>query len=314
MKPPISFGIRTAIIIAISVGLALAFNATRPDRLPLVHDPEIAAQAAAQRGEISLADAIRLFESGEAVFVDAREADEYALGHIDGALSLDPLAFEQEFPLLQEQLEGAKTIVTYCDGEFCELGRELAEQLKGMGLQDVRVFKNGWTLWRDQGLPTATGNPTPEQAPTTPMSEEKTPPTEQANGTTTTVSPLTPELPEAVPSDQPLEATIPDQAPQDAPAESVPLNQLPEAAPSEQPFEATMPAQVPEDAEPATLEQLPKAAPLDQLQENVPQDLPSLNPAPLEPAPLEPAPPEITPEEPATQSPPLDSTTQGEKS
>lgn len=282
MKPPISFGIRTAIIIAISVGLALAFNATRPDRLPLVHDPEIAAQAAAQRGEISLADAIRLFESGEAVFVDAREADEYALGHIDGALSLDPLAFEQEFPLLQEQLEGAKTIVTYCDGEFCELGRELAEQLKGMGLQDVRVFKNGWTLWRDQGLPTATGNPASEQAPATPMSEEKTPPTEQANGTTTTEPPLTPELPEPVTAEQPLEPV--------------------------------MPAQVPEDAEPATLEQLPKAAPLDQLQESVPQDLPSLNPAPLEPAPLEPAPPVITPEEPATQSPPLDSTTQGEKS
>ncbi|PKN41686.1 MAG: hypothetical protein CVU60_09870 [Deltaproteobacteria bacterium HGW-Deltaproteobacteria-18] len=268
MKPSISFGIRTAIILAISIGLALAFNATRPDRLPLVHDPEIAAQAAAQRGEISLADAILLFESGEAVFADARDAGEYALGHIDGALSLDPLMFEQDFPSLQEQLEGATTIVTYCDGEFCELSRELAEQLKGMGLQNVRVLKNGWTLWRDQGLPTATGSPAPEQAPTTPMSEEKTPPIEQSNGTTTTEPPLTPELPEPATSEQPLEPAMPDQAP--------------------------------EDAEPA---------PLDQLQERVPQDLPSLTPAPPEPAPAE-----TTPEEPTNQSPPLDSTTQGEKS
>jgi len=251
MKPPISFGIKTAIILAISIGLALAFNATRPDKLPLVHDPEIAARAAAQRGEVSLADAILLFESGEAVFVDAREAGEYALGHIDGALSLDPLVFEQGFPLLQEQLEGAKTIVTYCDGEFCELGRELAEQLKGMGLQDVRVFKNGWTLWRDQGLPIAAGNPAPEQAPTTPMSEEKTPPTEQANGTTTTEPPLTPEVPEPAPSEQSIEPTMPDQAS--------------------------------ENATPA------EPAPLDQLQETVPQDLPSLNPAPLETTPEEPA-------------------------
>lgn len=280
MKPPISFGIKTTIIIAISIGLALAFNATRPDRLPLVHDPEIAAQAAAQRGEISLADAIRLFESGGAVFVDAREAGEYALGHIDGALSLEPLVFGQGFPLLREQMEGATTIVTYCDGEFCELGRELAEQLKGAGLQDVRVFKNGWTLWRDQGLPTATGTPEPGLEPTTPMSEEKTPPVEHSNGTTTTEPQLPPEVPEPAPSEQALEPTMPDQTSENA-----------------------------TPAEPAPLDQLPETAPQDQLQEKLPQDLPSLNPAPLKPAPLE-----IAPEEPAIQSPPLDPTTQGEKS
>ncbi len=158
MKPPISFGLKTAIIIGVSIGLALAFNATRPDRLPLVRDPESAAQAAIQRGEISLAEAALLFRSGQAVFVDAREAGEYALGHIDGAISLDPLFFGQEYPAVQELLKEAATIVTYCDGELCELSHELAEQLKGVGLRDVRVLRNGWTLWREQGLPTATGD------------------------------------------------------------------------------------------------------------------------------------------------------------
>ncbi|MGE4440193.1 MAG: rhodanese-like domain-containing protein [Desulfomicrobium sp.] len=165
MKPPISFGIKTAIILAISVGLALAFNATRPDRLPLVHDPDSIAQAAALRGEISLTDAALLFESGKTVFIDAREAGEFALGHIEGAFSLDPMMFEQQFPELREHLEGAATIVTYCDGEFCELSHELAEQLRGMGLQDVRVLKNGWTLWREQGLPTAVGDQTETPSP-----------------------------------------------------------------------------------------------------------------------------------------------------
>ncbi len=166
MKPPISFGIRTAIIIGVSVGLALAFNATRPDRLPLVRDTESAAQVAAQRGEISLADAALLFRSGQAVFVDAREAGEYALGHIDGAISLDSVSLGQKFPALRERLEGAATIVTYCDGEFCELSHELAEQLRDLGLRDVRVLKNGWTLWREQNLPTAVDDQTEPPNPT----------------------------------------------------------------------------------------------------------------------------------------------------
>jgi rhodanese-related sulfurtransferase len=286
MKPPISFGIKTVIIIGLSVGLALAFNATRPDRLPLVHDPEVAAQAAAQRGEISLADAVLLFESGEAVFVDAREAGEYELGHIEGALSLDPLSFGQNFPALREQLEGTTTIVTYCDGEYCELSRELAEQLESMGLQDVRVLKNGWTLWLDQGLPTATGSWTaPEQTPSMPTNEEETPPAEQSNGTAPTGAPL------------------------ETPMEAGPL----EPAPLDPPIEPTIPDQAPLDAAPA------EPAPLDRQQEPAPQEQPSLDSAPLEPTPLETAPleavpMETAPEEPATQSPPLDSKPQGDKS
>ena len=289
MKPPISFGIKTVIIIGLSVGLALAFNATRPDRLPLVHDPEVAEQAAAQRGEISLADAVLLFESGKAVFVDAREAGEYEHGHIEGALSLDPLSFGQSFPALRELLEGATTIVTYCDGEYCELSRELAEQLESMGLQDVRVLKNGWTLWHDQGLPTATGSQAaPEQTSPTPMNEGETHPAEQSNGT----------APPQAPLETPLET------PMEAPMEAGPL----EPAPLEPPLEPTIPDQAPLEAAPA------KPAPLDRHQEPAPQEQPSLDSAPLEPAPMETAPMETAPEEPATQSPPLDSKPLGEKS
>lgn len=156
MKPLISFGMKTVIIVGASVWLAMTFNASRTDRLPLVRDPEVAAQVALQRGEISLADAVLLFQSGQGVFVDAREAAEYAFGHIEGAMSLHPFSFGQDFPALRERMEG-KTVVTYCDGEHCELSHELAEQLRSAGVQDVRVLRNGWSLWTGQGLPTATG-------------------------------------------------------------------------------------------------------------------------------------------------------------
>ena len=270
MKPPISFGLKTAIIIGVSVGLALAFNATRPDRLPLVHDPESATQVAIQRGEISLADAALLFRSGQAVFIDAREAYEYALGHIEGALSLDPILFGQQFPALREHLEGPRTIITYCDGEFCELSHELAQQLLGMGLQDVRVLKNGWTLWRDQGLPAATGSqtteppqaPQAEEAPVNASTGETPPETEPSEPTTNQPAPAQTE-----PSDQQLQPAPPKEAPADSVApESAPLGQPLQTAPQE----TLSPNPAPPEPQTGT----PSAEP-------APQDSPSLDPATL---------------------------------
>jgi len=236
MRPSTSFGIRTIIIVAISVGLGLAFNTNRTAPLPLISagenikatprveppaQPEQAAEPAqpvqseqpsqqeqpaeqeqqAQPGqpseqeqpaqqeqqvpeataqvqgatsasdalpqptihgeEISLQDASVLFASKQAVFVDARDADSYAQGHIQGALSLPLYSFTEEFPAVHDQLTG-KTVITYCDGEHCQLSREVADQLKAAGLQGVLVLKNGWTLWQEAGLPTATGSETPE--------------------------------------------------------------------------------------------------------------------------------------------------------
>ncbi len=271
MKPPISFGLKTAIIIGVSVGLALAFNATRPDRLPLVHDPESATQVAIQRGEISLADAALLFRSGQAVFIDAREAGEYALGHIEGALSLDPILFGQQFPALREHLEGATTIVTYCDGELCELSHELAQQLLGMGLQDVRVLKNGWTLWRDQGLPTATGGQPTEQTPQAPQAEEA--PVNASTGETppetepSEPAPNQPAPAQTEPSDQQLQPAPPKEAPADSVApESAPLGQPLQPAPQE----TLSPNPAPPEPQTGT----PSAEP-------APQDSPSLDPATL---------------------------------
>ena len=108
-------------------------------------------------GEISLQDAAVLFAAGQAVFVDAREAQTYAEGHVQGALSLPLFSFAQEFPALRGRLEG-RTIITYCDGERCSLSSDLAEALRAQGLANVYELRNGWTLWQEQGLPTATGH------------------------------------------------------------------------------------------------------------------------------------------------------------
>lgn len=54
-------------------------------------------------------------------------------------------------------LEGSEAIVTYCDGESCDLSHELALFLKEMGFENVRVLVNGWSVWQQAGLPTDAG-------------------------------------------------------------------------------------------------------------------------------------------------------------
>lgn len=44
-------------------------------------------------------------------------------------------------------------IITYCDGDTCNLSKELALLLENLGFSKVRVLVNGWTVWQNAGLP-----------------------------------------------------------------------------------------------------------------------------------------------------------------
>jgi rhodanese-related sulfurtransferase len=59
---------------------------------------------------------------------------------------------------LIDRLNDAPMIITYCDGEHCDLSVELALYLKKMAFENVRVLVNGWTVWKQAGLPTESGD------------------------------------------------------------------------------------------------------------------------------------------------------------
>jgi rhodanese-related sulfurtransferase len=106
---------------------------------------------------VSLDRARELFERDAGLFVDARPPGQYANGHIRGALNVPWQAVDRYFMEAADRLDGADAIVTYCDGESCDLSHELALFLKDMGFEDVRVLVNGWTVWKEAGLPTEEG-------------------------------------------------------------------------------------------------------------------------------------------------------------
>ena len=150
------------VLVILSAAIALAVNALRADRLILVGDWSAAARITTATGEsmdISLTEAQKLFSSKAGLFIDARPAEDYSRGHIQGARSLPWGEVDLKFMDATQDLDFETPIVTYCDGETCELSHNLALFLREAGFLNTRVLVNGWKLWQQSGLPVASGTP-----------------------------------------------------------------------------------------------------------------------------------------------------------
>jgi rhodanese-related sulfurtransferase len=149
--------IQATMIIGISLVLGFVFNHFRDQGLPLVEDWSMEARMASPEGEsliISLEDARTLHESGTAVFLDARPEAWYEMEHIEGALNIPAEQVETLYSTVLADVARDTPIITYCDGEACELSHDLAIALLERGFTNVRVLINGWTLWLEAALPT----------------------------------------------------------------------------------------------------------------------------------------------------------------
>jgi rhodanese-related sulfurtransferase len=147
-------------ILVISLLVALAVNQFRPGNISIIGDWSLETRMENADGGlmiISLEEARKLFENQEATFIDARPKEQYHEGHINGALSLPWQGVNDYFIEIAEQLDPNQPIISYCDGETCDLSHELALFLIDMGFTDSRVLVNGWSLWIKAGLPITTG-------------------------------------------------------------------------------------------------------------------------------------------------------------
>lgn len=86
-------------------------------------------------------------KAGTATVIDVRPAEEYAAGHIPGAVSI-PL---EELEASLADLPGGE-IVAYCRGTNCVLAHDAVRLLAARGLQ-ARRLTDGLLEWRLAGLP-----------------------------------------------------------------------------------------------------------------------------------------------------------------
>ena len=158
LKKQILWQVPALMVMAVMIGVGA--NHWRPDGIALIGDWSVESRFSDAAGEslvIALEQAGQLFKKKEALFLDARPENQFTQGHIKGALSLPWQEVDRYFVEIADRFKAAKAIITYCDGESCDLSHELALFLKDMGFENVRVLVNGWTVWQQAGLPTEDG-------------------------------------------------------------------------------------------------------------------------------------------------------------
>jgi rhodanese-related sulfurtransferase len=147
-------------IVLVAVAIALISNHFRSSPLQWVGDWSQEARLTSPSGRqmaISLDEAKVLHLSKGAVFMDARPLEEFTNGHIQGAKSLPWQEAEQRVMDVIADLPNDAVIITYCDGDTCDLSKELALFLENLGFSKVRILVNGWTVWQHARLPIETG-------------------------------------------------------------------------------------------------------------------------------------------------------------
>ena len=91
--------------------------------------------------------------AGAVTILDVRPKDEFALGHVPGAINIPLRVLESRL----SELDPSKEIVAYCRGPYCVLSYEAVSALRKRGFRALRL-EDGLPEWRAAGLTVVTGN------------------------------------------------------------------------------------------------------------------------------------------------------------
>ena len=101
--------------------------------------------------ETNVPDVKKRIDAGEKLLlVDVREDNEWAKGHLPGAVHLGKGIIERDIE--QRVPDTGAKLILYCGGGF--RSAIAAENLQKMGYTMVESMDGGWKGWLDAGLPT----------------------------------------------------------------------------------------------------------------------------------------------------------------
>lgn len=148
--------------------IGLGINLVSPHSIPFVGDYRELSSGdgpivppSAEPGDppfIAIDDAYLEYNEGKAIFVDARDDEEFKCGTIKGAISM-PFEYLPDgdlAPYFDSVLAGAPKdarIITFCGGEECDLSLQLARNLQVVGYTNLAIFFGGAREWEDAKLP-----------------------------------------------------------------------------------------------------------------------------------------------------------------
>ncbi len=106
---------------------------------------------------VEASDLLQRLRSGDAIVLDVRPEDEYAAGHIPGALSIPAGELERRLSELPRDRE----VIAYCRGPYCVLAVRAVNVLRAAGYR-ARRMEVGMPEWRARGLAVAANGPQTE--------------------------------------------------------------------------------------------------------------------------------------------------------
>ncbi len=102
--------------------------------------------------ETNVPEVTRRRDAGEKlILVDVREDNEWAKGHLPGAVHLGKGIIERDIE--QAVPDTSAKVILYCGGGF--RSALVADNLQKMGYTNVESMDGGWKGWLEAGLPTA---------------------------------------------------------------------------------------------------------------------------------------------------------------
>jgi rhodanese-related sulfurtransferase len=96
---------------------------------------------------VSREEIVRRLADGSVTLLDVRPEDEFALGHLPGAVNIPLRDLEQQL----STLPAGREIVAYCRGAYCVLSFEAVAALRTKGYT-VRRLEDGFPEWKAAGL------------------------------------------------------------------------------------------------------------------------------------------------------------------
>jgi len=102
---------------------------------------------------VSRKELLERSRAGTVTILDVRPADEFALGHLPGAVNI-PL---RDLEARLAEFDPEREIVAYCRGPYCVLSYEAVAALRTRGFK-ARRLEDGLPEWRAAGLPVVGAN------------------------------------------------------------------------------------------------------------------------------------------------------------
>ena len=146
-----------AAIVILAAAAGIGANLVHPDGFVFMKKKE----AASNIVRIDTREALIKHSSGKAVFVDAREIEQFTRGHIAGAVSIPAFPDAVRSEMIRrsfDRINAPLELVVYCGSGSCSAAETAAGAISSLGYsRHIYLYKDGFDEWSAKGHPAEAG-------------------------------------------------------------------------------------------------------------------------------------------------------------